>query len=608
MPLSFQATRKTPATGANVRPPWGSSGWSKSGAMDSSEGKTPPPGTRPRSGLTRREANVSARATPTKPQATPRVSSQQASTLSAVCDKENPTPPSTPTAPALPFTTHATRSSPFAAPFTGDLREEEEQPPKTDGKKEESQPKTETTDGTAHALDKLDELDETNAPNAVAPNTSIGLGGVGGLESSFATPVRMNGDDFEELLTGKAQDGDDCCLEKDVENAETAAEAANAAISSATAAPTDDRDDTETLDSLENKTNTVVSIKKEMPSPVVCIASDANECEANESEANECEANECEANASEANESEPPQSATESPARLAETFADPFANRFENRFESPAPAAKPTSPSKCLETPFTASKSAKTRPAPDPNELLVNGGDPFVDLRFLSKPGGVLFPLFTNGDGDAAVGDETLTQKQTEAALFATKLAGLATQELCSVRAQLRLTPKDHVQRRDALRAVADRAADWLRALHPAFAALAGDVEDQVAALEETKARLQAFEVKTASEAVKAAAVVEKLKRAVAAAKADAEAEAQSASTVEATAKCVSLAKADAEALVKKRDIEIDTLREQLVGAQNEALAAKQDVAASLEAAAETTREAERDAVRAFPNYHTPPP
>jgi len=607
MPLSFQATRKTPATGANVRPPWGSSGWSKSGAMDSSEGKTPPPGTRPRSGLTRREANVSARATPTKPQATPRVSSQQASTLSAVCDKENPTPPSTPTAPALPFTTHATRSSPFAAPFaapfTGDLREEEEQPPKTDGKKEESQPKTETTDGTAHALD---ELDETNAPNAVAPNTSIGLGCVGGLESSFATPVRMNGHDFEELLTGKAQDGDDCCLEKDVENAETAAEAANAAISSATAAPTDDRDDTETLDSSENKTNTVVSIKKEMPSPVVCIASDANECEANESEANECEANECEANASEANESEPPQSATESPARLAETFADPFANRFENRFESPAPAAKPTSPSKCLATPFTASKSAKTRPAPDPNELLVNGGDPFADLRFLSKPGGVLFPLFTNGD--AAVGDETLTQKRTEAALFATKLAGLATQELCSVRAQLRLTPKDHVQRRDALRAVADRAADWLRALHPAFAALAGDVVDQVAALEETKARLQAFEVKTASEAVKAAAVVEKLKRAVAAAKADAEAEAQSASTVEATAKCVSLAKADAEALVKKRDIEIDTLREQLVGAQNEALAAKQDVAASLEAAAETTREAERDAVRAFPNYHTPPP
>lgn len=600
MPLSFQATRKTPATGANVRPPWGSSGWSKSGAMDSSEGKTPPPGTRPRSGLTRREANVSARATPTKPQATPRVSSHQASTHSAVCDKENPTPPSTPTAPALPCTTHATRSSAFAAPFTGDLREEEEQPPKTDGKKEESQPKTETTDGTAHALD---ELDETNAPNAVAPNTSIGLGGVGGLESSFA-PVRMNGDDFEELLTGKAQDGDDCCLEKDVENAETAAEAANAAISSATAAPTDDRDDTETLDSSENKTNTVVSIKKEMPSPVVCIASDANECEANESEANESEANECEANASEANESEPPQSATESPARLAETFADPFANRFE----SPAPAAKPTSPSKCLETPFTASKSAKTRPAPDPNELLVNGGDPFVDLRFLSKPGGVLFPLFTNGDGDAAVGDETLTQKRTEAALFATKLAGLATQELCSVRAQLRLTPKDHVQRRDALRAVADRAADWLRALHPAFAALAGDVVDQVAALEETKARLQAFEVKPASEAVKAAAVVEKLKRAVAAAKADAEAEAQSASTVEATAKCVSLAKADAEALVKKRDIEIDTLREQLVGAQNEALAAKQDVAASLEAAAETTREAERDAVRAFPNYHTPPP
>ena len=596
MPLSFQATRKTPATGANVRPPWGSSGWSKSGAMDSSEGKTPPPGTRPRSGLTRREANVSARATPTKPQATPRVSSQQASTLSAVCDKENPTPPSTPTAPALPCTTHATRSSPFAAPFaapfTGDLREEEEQPPKTDGKKEESQPKTETTDGTAHALDKLDELDETNAPNAVAPNTSIGLGGVGGLESSFATPVRMNGDDFEELLTGKAQDGDDCCLEKDVENAETAAEAANAAISSATAAPTDARDDTETLDSLENKTNTLVSIKKEMPSPVVCIASDANECEANESEANE---------------SEPPQSATESPARLAETFADPFANRFENRFESPAPAAKSTSPSKCLETPFTASKSAKTRPAPDPNELLVNGGDPFVDLRFLSKPGGVLFPLFTNGDGDAAVGDETLTQKKMEAALFATKLAGLATQELCSVRAQLRLIPKDHVQRRDALRAVADRAADWLRALHPAFAALAGDVVDQVAALEETKARLQAFEVKTASEAVKAAAVVEKLKRAVAAAKADAEAEAQSASTVEATAKCVSLAKADAEALVKKRDIEIGTLREQLVGAQNEALAAKQDVAASLEAAAETTREAERDAVRVFPNYHTPP-
>ena len=106
MPLSHQAQRKTPATGVHVRPPWGSSGWNKSGAMVPKDAKATPPPARPRSALTRREANVP-RPSPAKPQAQPRASRAR--------EKENPDGTSAPATPAAPVAPART-PPPFAAP------------------------------------------------------------------------------------------------------------------------------------------------------------------------------------------------------------------------------------------------------------------------------------------------------------------------------------------------------------------------------------------------------------------------------------------------------------------------------------------------------------
>ena len=148
MPLSHQAQRKTPATGVHVRPPWGSSGWNKSGAMVPKDAKTPPLPARPRSALTRRESNVP-RPSPAKPQAQPRASCAR--------EKENPDGTSAPAAPPAPA---ARTPPPFAAPFSD--------------------------------LDAVDVVEPaTSAPAAACPPTPVGSGGVGpaGTDFSLATPT-----------------------------------------------------------------------------------------------------------------------------------------------------------------------------------------------------------------------------------------------------------------------------------------------------------------------------------------------------------------------------------------------------------------------------------
>ena len=152
MPLSHQAQRKTPATGVHVRPPWGSSGWNKSGAMVPKDAKTPPPPLRPRSALSRREANVP-RPSPAKPQ--PRASCAR--------EKENPNGTSAPATPA-PVAPTARTPPPFAAPFSD--------------------------------LDTADAVESATGATAPAcPPTPVGSGGVdpAGTDFSLATTPSLGG-------------------------------------------------------------------------------------------------------------------------------------------------------------------------------------------------------------------------------------------------------------------------------------------------------------------------------------------------------------------------------------------------------------------------------
>ena len=242
MPLSHQAQRKTPATGVHVRPPWGSSGWNKSGAMVPKDAKATPPPARPRSALTRREANVP-RPSPAKPQAQPRASRAR--------EKENPDGTSAPATPAAPVAPART-PPPFAAPFS--------------------------------EIDAVDPVEPATSARAPAcPPTPVGSGGVGqaGTDFSLATPPpslgrrpapspvpdeRERNDEEEE---GQAVDEclDALCAGSDAEGLETARarEPSPKRVAAPASPTTPSREKTKT-----------VEIKIEAPSPSAAIATPAD--------------------------------------------------------------------------------------------------------------------------------------------------------------------------------------------------------------------------------------------------------------------------------------------------------------------------------------------
>ena len=402
MPLSHQAQRKTPATGAHVRPPWGSSGWNKSGAMVP-DAKNPPPPVRSRSALSRREANVP-RPSPAKPQPQPRASRAR--------DKENPAGTSATTAPVAPA---ARTPPPVAAPF--------------------SDP------GTTNAV-----ASATSVPAPARPPTPVGSGGVGpaGTNFSLATSPSL------ERLPAPSP----VSAERDGSNEDKEQEAVDACI--------------KVLCTVE--TEGVEKALDESRSERVAVID-----------------------------------ASSTPARGKKTV--------EIKIEAPSPAAEIVTPEKMLtrvgcaapadgtaddaaisgpETPFTASRAAK-RSRPDPNDVLQDGGEPAVDVEALSAPGGILHALFLSRSGGFSCesSDEEVVQR-TEAVVFAKKLAEGAAAELASARFALRVTPEARVEKREALREVADRAADWLRALQPAFGAIADFATEAFETTRRAEARVEA--------------------------------------------------------------------------------------------------------------------
>ena len=536
MPLWHQAQRKTQGS-LNVRPPWGGSGCSKSVAMvPKGESKTPPT-KQTKSGLSRREANVPVKASPAKPNAQPRVPShQKARAVRTEGDKENPTKSSTPIAPAIPITHTPTRSPPFAAPFTDTVEHEDQ-----------------AKDGIVVVQETTDSVSIT--PRSAPPPTPIGLGGVGATDASFTTPVRNPPssevdekeneaetncayDTFDEQLVDKLVDA--CC------------------------------DETCESFALETESKSdPVTVKIEMPSPEVEIGVPI---EADISQSDPI------AQSEEVDASVSPERNIEISELAACVTPSPVGRNTDPTSDEPF-----TFPV----TPYTASRVAKSN-APTPHDLFNNGGDPTCDIETLSKAGGVLHALFRTDE----------TKPKNDAVVFANTLASLASDELTSVRAQLRATRDDHVDKKEALRAVADRAADWLRALHPAFVAIANDLIDKTLRLDVMGKSLSALEETRAANATAALVREENSKRAIAAARAEAEAEALSASAVEQTARTFEAAKKTAETLVAKQVAEISGLKEDLKNALHQAAACKSDVNSTLDASIAATAEAERDSAR----------
>ena len=142
-------------------------------------------------------------------------------------------------------------------------------------------------------------------------------------------------------------------------------------------------------------------------------------------------------------------------------------------------------------TPFTASRAARSA-NPDPFELVMDGGEPSVDVELLSRPGGALHPLVDAKDADDSKVDDSIA-----AASFAARLAWAASSELTAAHRDLTDVSAGVGFRRtssriDASLAVASRAADWIAAVQPSIASLPTVMERWRVRLETQTARASA--------------------------------------------------------------------------------------------------------------------
>ena len=161
-------------------------------------------------------------------------------------------------------------------------------------------------------------------------------------------------------------------------------------------------------------------------------------------------------------------------------------------------------------TPFTASRAARSA-NPDPFELVMDGGEPSVDVELLSRPGGALHPL----------ADDSKVDDSIAAASFAARLASAASSELTAAHRDLTDVSAGVGCRRtssriDASLAVASRAADWIAAVQPSIASLPTVMERWRVRLESETARASAALESIATTRADAAAVEAELRAAVA--------------------------------------------------------------------------------------------
>ena len=317
---------------------------------------------------------------------------------------------------------------------------------------------------------------------------------------------------------------------------------------------------------------------------------------------------------------------------------DRFGSPIEEKPESPAaprplPAASgevqpPASSTAPPATPVSVSAAARRR-HPEPTELLLEGGEPFVDIRALTAPGGALYALTLDaarpkiariGSSDAngstpspkrrvRADDDTDDEGDDDdavyrAAKFAVRLVESAATELAGASRELTAAADEDVtqtaaevsraevadvedavmvallnarsaaaraERRRLLQQIAQRATDWVCAVQPSLGALPARLNAAMAERAADAKRAADAHVTPSTPAVMDHRVVQELQRDLASARAE-------------------VATAKEEAAAAK--LETAAAKQEMAAARREVRPARKGDAPALTAAAESTADA----------------
>ena len=317
---------------------------------------------------------------------------------------------------------------------------------------------------------------------------------------------------------------------------------------------------------------------------------------------------------------------------------DRFGSPIEEKPESPAaprplPAASgevqpPASSTAPPATPVSVSAAARRR-HPEPTELLLEGGEPFVDIRALTAPGGALYALTLDaarpkiariGSSDAngstpspkrrvRADDDTDDEGDDDdavyrAAKFAVRLVESAATELAGASRELTAAADEDVtqtaaevsraevadvedavmvallnarsaaaraERRRLLQQIAQRATDWVCAVQPSLGALPARLNAAMAERAADAKRAADAPVTPSTPAVMDHRVVQELQRDLASARAE-------------------VATAKEEAAAAK--LETAAAKQEMAAARREVRPARKGDAPALTAAAESTADA----------------